>query len=101
MNNYSTFASNYPKPEVVFAHACGERMLVERVTVATPVSSKTGAYPMGEGLLFLADSLAPFELTDAFANFTAADYDAWKEVRLRDPHPLRPHEPVAYFQLDE
>ena len=51
------FASNYAKPELVFSHFEGKRIHVHKVTVRTPFSSLTGAYPLGEGMIFLSDTL--------------------------------------------
>lgn len=56
---------------------------------------------MGEGMIFLSDTLQPFDQTDAFNKFTLQDYNQWKDQRMKDPRPLRANEPVAYFQLDE
>ena len=78
-----------------------ERMMVEKITIRHTTSSKTGAYPMGEGMIFLSDTLQPLEQTDAFRNFSLESYQTWKEERLKDPRPLRANEPVAYFQFDE
>jgi hypothetical protein len=57
INNNWMFASNYPKPEVTFAHMNGERITLEKVTITTQTSSKSGAYPMGEGMIFLSDTI--------------------------------------------
>jgi hypothetical protein len=48
----------------------------------------------------MADHLSAFELTTPFHKFTKADYDAWKQERLKDPSSHRPYEPVAYFEMD-
>jgi len=32
-------------------------MIVDKVTIKNAIGSKTGAYPMGEGMIFLSDSL--------------------------------------------
>lgn len=97
IDNKAMFASNYAKPELIFSHVAGERMNVEKITVRTPLNSVSGAYPLGEGLIFLADTQQPFEQLDSFKNFSIEDYQKWKEERLKDPRPLRPNEPVAFF----
>jgi len=51
------FASNYARPEIVFAHAEDQKVLIDKVTLRTLTISKTGAYPLGEGMLFLSDTL--------------------------------------------
>jgi hypothetical protein len=65
------------------------------------LASRCGAYPVGRGLLFMADSLESFEMTRPFHKFTAEDYNQWKQSRMQDPRPLRPCEPVAFFEFDE
>jgi len=94
------FASNYGKPELTFAHLNNDRMNVSKISIRTPFTSKTGAYPLGEGLIFLSDTIQPFEQTDTFSYFTVKDYQVWKKERMKDPRPLRPNEPVAFFQFD-
>jgi hypothetical protein len=78
IDNDANFASNYPKPEIIFAHIEEKRMIVDKVTISTPLTSKTGAYPLGEGMIFLSDTLQPFEQTDAFSKFTLKEYTDWK-----------------------
>jgi hypothetical protein len=57
VDNDWMFASNYAKPEIVFSHTDDSRMMVEKVTIRTQTSSKTGAYPLGEGMIFLSDTM--------------------------------------------
>jgi hypothetical protein len=57
VDNDSMYASNYPKPEIVFAHQEDKQMVIEKVTLKTLVTTKTGAYPLGEGMIFLSDTL--------------------------------------------
>lgn len=64
------------------------------------MSTKTGVYPLGEGLVFLSDTLQSFETANIFRNFEIQNYTVWKEQRAKDPRPLRSFEPVAFFQLD-
>jgi hypothetical protein len=52
------FASNYAKPLIVFAHAGGACMMPDKATIRTPLKPKTGAFPAGEGLIFMCDSLS-------------------------------------------
>jgi hypothetical protein len=49
----------------------------------------------------MADSLESFELSRPFHKFSAEDYSKWKQARMLDPRPLRPCEPVAFFEFDE
>lgn len=99
-DNDKMFGSNYAKPEITFMHIDNERIFVEKISIKTPTTSRTGAYPMGEGLIFLSDTLEHFENTDMFKSFTLNDYQNWRKMRLNDPRPLRPNEPVAFFQFD-
>lgn len=76
-------------------------MFVDKITIRTLLSSKTGAYPLGEGLIFLSDTLQPLEQVSAFTKFTHQDYNEWKKDRLKDSRPMRANEPAAYFEFDE
>jgi hypothetical protein len=49
----------------------------------------------------MADNLETFEMTRPFHKFTAEDYNQWKAKRMQDPRPLRPYEPVSFFEFDE
>jgi hypothetical protein len=44
--------------------------------------------------------MQPLENTFTFRSFEQEEYNAWKEERMKDPRPLRPFEPVAFFQFD-
>lgn len=74
VDNEKTFSSNYAKPEITFAHIDNERIFVEKISIRTPTVSKSGAFPMGEGLIFLSDTLEHFENTDIFKSFKLEDY---------------------------
>jgi len=76
-------------------------MSVDRVTVRSQSNSKCGAYPMGSGLVFMADNFEAFEHSTHFHGFMPEDYAKWKEARLQDPAPLRDFEPVAAFSMEE
>ena len=75
-------------------------MNVEKFTIRSSTTSKCGAYPVGSGIIFVADNLSVFELTEPFNKFTLQDYNEWRQERVKDPTPLRQHEPVAYFEFD-
>jgi len=75
-------------------------MNIEKFTIRSSLNSKCGAYPVGSGIIFIADNLQAFELTKPFHKFTLQDYNEWKEKRLKDPNPLKPYEPVAYFEFE-
>ena len=94
------FASNYPKPEFFFRHMHGHKMNLDKVTIRSNTTSKCGAYPIGSGLIFISDNLAAFEKTTPFHKFTLQDYNDWKQERMKDSRPLKPFEPVAYFEFD-
>jgi len=53
----STYASNYARPELVFAHPENARISLEKFTVRSSLRPQGGAYPIGQGLVFLSDSL--------------------------------------------
>jgi hypothetical protein len=101
LDNSQVFASNYARPEFYFRHLHGEAMTIDKFTIRSQLASRCGAYPVGRGLLFMADSLESFELTKPFHRFTAEDYGQWKQARMQDARPLRPCEPVAFFEFDE
>jgi hypothetical protein len=44
--------------------------------------------------------MSTFELTYSFHRFSLQDYKQWRSERLKDPSPLKAHEPVAYFEFD-
>lgn len=100
-DNDTMYASNYARPQIVFAHTDELQMEVNKVTIRSLFTSKTGAYPMGEGMIFLSDTLQPFEQIAAFTKFNHSKYQEWKTERSKDLRPLRPNEPVAYFVFDE
>jgi hypothetical protein len=62
----SVYASNYARPELVFAHADNARISLEKFSVRSRLRSQSGAFPVGQGLVFLSDSLQPFEQTTAY-----------------------------------
>ena len=101
LDNAQVFASNYARPEFYFRHLHGHTMTIDKVTIRTWPASRAGAYPVGCGLIFMADSLEAFERTKPFHKFSAEEYKSWKAKRAQDPRPLRPYEPVSFFEFDE
>lgn len=101
LDNSQVFASNYARPEFYFRHLHGHAMTIDKITVRTWPASRAGAYPVGCGLIFMADSLEAFERTKPFHKFTADDYKNWKAKRALDHRPLQPYEPVSFFEFDE
>lgn len=101
LDNNQVFASNYARPEFYFRHLHGHTMTIDKFTIRSQLASRCGAYPVGRGLVFMADSLETFEVTKPFHKFTVEDYNQWKAKRMQDPTPLRPYEPVAFFEFDE
>lgn len=75
-------------------------MNIDKFTVRSNATSKCGAYPIGSGIIFISDNLSSFEKTQPFHKFTLSDYNDWKQERMKDPTPLKPWEPVAYFEFD-
>ena len=49
----------------------------------------------------MSDSMEDLEHTKPFHRFTMEDYTRWKAKRMKDSTPLRPYEPVAFFEFDE
>jgi hypothetical protein len=96
----SMYASNYGRPELIFAHANNERMSIDKVCLRSQTRPKSGAFPVGEGLIFLSDTILPLEHTVSFNDFGLKEYQEWKDERMKDPRPLRADEPVAFFQFD-
>lgn len=76
-------------------------MAIDKFTIRSQLASRCGAYPVGRGLVFMADNLETLEMTRPFHKYTAEDYHQWKAKRMQDPRPLRPYEPVAFFEFDE
>jgi hypothetical protein len=101
LDDDQVFASNYARPEFYFRHLHGDTMTIDKFTIRSLSTSKCGAYPVGRGLVFMADNLETFEMTKPFHKFTAEDYSQWKAKRMQDPRPLRPCEPVSFFEFDE
>jgi len=53
------FVSNYPQPEFIFKHAEGKQVILTQVTLWSKISKESqGGFPIGEGFVFFADSLA-------------------------------------------
>lgn len=76
-------------------------MQIDKVTVRSYPNSKHGATPIGSGLIFLSDHMSAFEHTFPFHKFTTkAEYNEWKQNRLKNPSPLMPHEPAAFFEFE-
>ena len=101
LDNNQVFASNYARPEFYFRHLHGHSMTIDSVTIRSQLASRCGAYPVGRGLVFMADNLETLEMTRPFHKFTAEEYSQWKAKRMQDPRPLRPYEPVSFFEFDE
>jgi hypothetical protein len=76
-------------------------MQVEEITIKSPITSKSGASPIGEGMIFLSDTLFSLENISAFTQFTKENYNEWRLNRAKDIYPLSENEPVAYFSFEE
>jgi hypothetical protein len=101
LDNNQVFASNYARPEFFFKHLHGHTMAIDKFTIRSQLASRCGAYPVGRGLVFMADNLESLEMSRPFHKFTADDYSQWKAKRMQDSRPLKPYEPVAFFEFDE
>ncbi len=53
-------------------------MTIDKFTIRSCHASRCGAYPVGRGLIFMADNLETLEMTRPFHKFTAEDYNQWK-----------------------
>ncbi len=59
-----------------------------------------GACPVGTGLIFLSDTIAPFTYTSEYSKITSVEaYQKWKEERKQSPKPMQPSEPVGFFEM--
>jgi hypothetical protein len=76
-------------------------MAIDKFTIRSELASRCGAYPVGRGLVFMSDNLETLEMTRPFHKYTAEDYQQWRAKRMKDPRPLRPFEPVAFFEFDD
>ena len=74
LDNSEAFASNYPRPEFFFKHVHGHQMRIDKITVKSWHSARSGANPVGSGLVFIADSMESFERTGPFLKFSGEDY---------------------------
>jgi hypothetical protein len=74
MDNDKYFASNYPRPEFYFKHIQGLSIVVEKFTVRSMFQSKSGAFPIGAGIIFGADNMQAFEKTTPFHKFSRTEY---------------------------
>jgi hypothetical protein len=72
-------------------------MIIEKVTVRSQPNPRSGANPVGSGLIFLFDTMESFELTKPFWKMNKDEYNEWKSKRATDSRPLKPYEPVAFF----
>lgn len=63
MDNDKMFASNYPLPEFFMRHMLGHSMHIDKFTVRSPQAMRSGANPIGSGLVFTGDTLSDFEKT--------------------------------------
>lgn len=57
IDNEQLFATNYPKPRFVFTHMDQKQMVIDKVIVKSMSNPRYGGYPIGEGLVFLSNSL--------------------------------------------
>lgn len=78
-------------------------MNITSYTVASPIPQNQKVNQVGvslaSGLVFLADNPNDFAETYKFRYFNRALYEEWKQARAQDPKPLKPWEPVSYFEL--
>lgn len=49
-------------------------MRIDKITVRSWTSARSGANPVGSGLVFIADNMEQFERTGPFLKFTSEDY---------------------------
>lgn len=103
----SVFTSNYPCPVFIFRHFDSRPFIPTQITLWSKMHTEsTHGYPVGQGLIFVADS--PIDLLDTtsakqFEGFNKKDFLAWKQRRFEmlGPEPLKPHEPIAFFDFGE
>ncbi|KAL4475099.1 hypothetical protein ABPG74_001795 [Tetrahymena malaccensis] len=97
--NNESFVTNYAKPSFTFRHLHEKRMIIDFVVVHSIVSSSKGAYPIGSGLVFVADNISFFDMIDSFNGMNMAGYNQWKLQRKLIDTPLQQWEPVGCFEF--
>lgn len=63
-------------------------MVVESIVVHSIITSIKGAYPIGSGLIFIADNISYFDMTDSFNGMNMAGYIQWQIQRKFIDTPL-------------
>jgi hypothetical protein len=77
-NQEDSYASNYPRPTIFMRHAHNQLMTIEKVTVRSQPNPRSGANPVGSGLIFLFDTMEAYELTRPFSKMNKDEYNEWK-----------------------
>ncbi|KAL4512083.1 hypothetical protein ABPG72_005085 [Tetrahymena utriculariae] len=97
--NNESFVTNYAKPSFTFRNLHERRMIIDFVVVHSIISSSKGAYPIGSGLVFVADNVSFFDMTESFNGMNMAGYNQWKLQRKLIDTPLQQWEPVGCFEF--
>lgn len=90
LNDNDAFTSNYPQPEFYYSHLEAKQMLVSHVTLRSPLRPSQKGYPLGAGLIFVANHFSDLQRTSEFDLMTKQQYLDWKNARQL---PLYPWEP--------
>ena len=94
------FASNYPRPDYVFAHAHDKSIFVESVVVGSVLNSKAGEAPLGEGLIYLLDSLDYIPMIrNTTYNWKSLDYERFLAEKEERDEELYEFDPVGYVLM--
>ncbi|CAD8118277.1 unnamed protein product [Paramecium sonneborni] len=93
------FSTVYSKPEFIFKHLHGRFMNFSKFMVASPNKFQNTGVPLGSGLIFIGNNANDFLFCEKFKNFNKDKYQQWKLERSKDARPLKPWEPVAFFEL--
>ncbi|CAD8207678.1 unnamed protein product [Paramecium octaurelia] len=93
------FSTVYSKPEFIFKHLHGKLMSFSKFQVASPNKFQNTGVPLGSGLIFIGNNANDFLYCQKFSNFNKEKYQEWLKERQKDIRPLKPWEPVAFFEL--
>lgn len=100
INNKQPFITNYANSSFTFSHLHDKKMIIEAVTIESPLQMIQGGYPIGSGLIFTANNRSFFDIGDeVYNNMTHREYKIWLHGRRAQSSSLEYWEPVGSFEL--